>query len=168
MKQWAAVFVLVVMLMSCRDGETLSDFTGNEVVYSLPQASAYPVSGSITFRELKDGTTYALVELGGTDGTAKLPVHLHLGDISLDGAAVAVLLNPVDAATGKSETRFSKLSDETPITYKDLLSIEANIKVHLSDTGPEKNIILAGSNIGSLYGVTLKNGRSGFGVCKSE
>lgn len=168
MKKGALILLLIVVLMSCAERELISEFTGNEITYPLPAASSYPVTGSVTLKERKDGSTLVRVELSGTEGTARLPVHLHMGDISVDGAEVAALLQPVDAMSGLSETNLSLLANEKLITYKDLLTLEANIKVHLSDTGPEKDVILAGGNIGKLFAAEIKNGRVTFGVCKSN
>jgi hypothetical protein len=169
MKNGIAIIVIVVLLMNCQEPEALTEFTGNEITYTLPSASTYPVSGIATIKEKKDGSSMVFVTLSGTDGKAKLPLHLHLGDISAEGAEIAALLNPVDASTGKSETHLFQLADETALTYKDLLRLEANMKIHLSDTGHERDIILTGTNIGALYGKDIANGRTGgFGICKSE
>ena len=104
----------------------------------------------------------------GTDGVVKYPVHLHLGDLSINGADVAALLSPVVGSTGKSETRIDKLADETTITYADLIRLNACIKVHLSDSGAERDIILAAGNIGTAVSKTIAGGRIGVSVCKSE
>ena len=92
----------------------------DETTYALQKSSAYDINGTLTLKERKDGTATVLVELTGTDGVAKYPVHLHLDDLSINGTDVAALLNPVLASTGKSETRIDKLADETSITYADL------------------------------------------------
>ena len=108
-----------------------------------------------------------LVELSGTDGVVKHPVHLHLGDLSINGSDVAALLNPVTGSTGRSETRIDKLTDETYISYTDLIKINACVKIHLSDTGTERNIILAAGNIGTAVSKNAAGGRVGVAVCKS-
>src|SRR5687767_12768343 len=102
----AAFFLFV----ACQDSENISDFTGNETTYVLHQGSEYAVSGTATLKERRDGTTTVLITLAGTDGNAKLPVHVHLGDINQAAAEVAVLLNPVIGKTGISETTISKLA----------------------------------------------------------
>ena len=68
---------------------------------------------------------------------------------------------------GKSETHFVQLANETKLNYTDLIALEASIKVHLSDVGPERDIVLAGGNIGAIASKGF-NGRVGIGVCKSE
>jgi hypothetical protein len=98
----------------------------------------------------------------------KHPVHLHLGTIATEQAAVAALLSPVTASTGKSETLLTKLADDTPVMYKDISNLEACIKVHLSDEGAGRDVILAGGNIGASYVKGLSGGRmAGIAVCGS-
>lgn len=160
---------MVLVLASCQEPEAVSEFTGNEISYELVAASEYNVNGTISFKERVDGFTSVLIDLKGTDGSAKHPVHLHLGTIATPQADVAALLSPVIAATGKSSTILDKLANDTPIKYKDLSALEACVKIHLSDSGPERDIVLAGGNIGASYVNELSNGRSsGFAPCRSN
>lgn len=159
---------LFVALLGCQKSEVVTSFTGNEATYALQPGSSFAVSGTIVFKERKDGQVTAVVQITGTDGDAKLPVHLHLGDISKPGVDVALLLNPVLASTGKSETTFNKLSDESPIDYSKLTSLIACIKIHRGETGPDRDIILAAGNVGAAVTQPASNGRAGVAVCKSE
>lgn len=159
---------VIALAAGCKESEQVSDFTGNETTYALTQASTYKISGSITFRERKDGSTSVQVNLTGTEGDVKYPVHLHLGDITAPSADVAALLSPVYGKTGASNTNLSQLADETKVTYAALIKLNACIKVHLSDTGAERNVILAAGNIGEAAANTPANGRIGISVCKSE
>ena len=161
-------FLCGLAMIACQESESVSDFTGNETTYSLQQASAYEVNGTILFKEKKDGSMVAEVQLSGTDGNLKYPVHLHLGNISTPNAAVALLLSPVAAENGKSETSISKLADDTAVGYKQLIAMEACIKIHLAESGPDRDIILAGGNIGKSSLNEAASGRTGFSVCKSE
>src|SRR5215831_9913671 len=95
--QWLMV---IAVLAGCQKNEVVSDFTGNQATYGLVQASQYAVSGTVTFKERKDGATTVLVQLKGTDGTTQLPVHLHLGDVTSNGAAIAAILTPASGKTG--------------------------------------------------------------------
>ncbi len=155
-------------LLGCQKSEVVTSFTGNEATYALQQGSNFAVSGTIVFKERKDGKVTAVVQITGTDGDSRLPVHLHLGDISKPGVDIALLLNPVSASTGKSETTFNKLSDESPIDYAQLTSLVACIKIHRGDSGPDRDIILAAGNIGAAVTQPASNGRTGVAVCKSE
>lgn len=107
-----------------------------------------------------------MLNLTGTEGQNKYPVHLHLGNLSTPGADVALLLNPLSAETGLSETTFDKLADESAINYAGVLQLDACIKVHLGDVGPDRDVILAAGNIGTAS--TSMGGRAGVAVCKSE
>ncbi len=168
MKKILGLVLCGTIWISCQENETTNEFTGNETVYALQQGSAYTVSGIVTIKERRDGASTVIVSLTGTTGATKLPAHLHLGDISTPGADVAALLSPVDASTGVSETRIAQLADETTVSYADLIAIEACIKIHLADTGPGRDIILAGGNIGESVNKPSGSGRIGIGICKSE
>jgi hypothetical protein len=156
------------VLIACQENEKISvETTGNEMVYPLQKASDYDISGTVTIKEKCNGSSIVVVSLTGTEGDIEHPVHLHLGNISESGSDVAALLNPVIGSTGLSETMLTRLSDETEISYEQLLDLKACIKVHLSATGPDRDIILAGGNIGSAI-TDVAGGRAGVGVCKSE
>ena len=60
------------------------------------------------------------------------------------------------------------MADETTITYAELINLNACIKIHLSDTGVERDIILAAGNIGTAVAKNVAGGRVGVSVCKSE
>lgn len=169
MKKLILGFVTAFFLLGCQENENLNDdYTGNEVVYALQQASAYSVDGTVTFKERTDGTTAVIVTLSGTEGNSEHPVHLHLGNITEPGADVAALLNPVLGKSGISETKLSRLSDETPVTYKELIDLNACVKIHLAASGPDRDIILAGGNVGIAAETDVSTGRSGIGICKSN
>jgi hypothetical protein len=168
MKKLLFLVGLGVILISCQENVSTNEFTGNEVTYDLQSTSQYDISGVVTLKEKINGSTQVLVKLTGTSGESKLPVHLHLGDISTPGADVAALLSPVNAKTGISETVLKQLADESEISYSDLIKLNACVKIHLSDVGPERDIILAGGNIGASMAKSIESGRTGFVPCKSE
>jgi hypothetical protein len=165
MKGILAILVLAAVLGGCKPSEEVSELTGKETTYALQPGSQYQISGIVTFKEKRNGTTLILVDLTGTSGTTKYPVHLHLGDLSTQGASVAALLNPLVGSTGKSETLVSQLADESSATYADLVKLSACIKIHLADSGPQKDIILAAGNVGAASSKSISNGRLGIAVC---
>ena len=170
MKGLCAAIVLSVTVFACQNGDEsslTSDFTGNEATYALQQASLYPISGTVTFKEKKDGSAQIEVKLMGTSGDLVHPVHLHLGNVSVDAAELAATLNPVIGKKGVSVTDLKLLADETPITYEQLKQMDASIKIHLAEAGPEQDIILAAGNIGSAAN-SLTGGRVKIAICKSE
>ncbi|MBN8577665.1 MAG: hypothetical protein J0L66_12040 [Cytophagales bacterium] len=168
MKRVMWIVWMGLITLACQESENTSDFTGNEMTYALRPGSEYEISGTVVFKERRDGTTTIVVNLTGTDGSDRLPVHVHLGDVSQADVEVAVLLNPVDARTGKSETWLTRLANETEVTYAGLLQLEACIKIHLADTGPGRDVVLAAGNIGESFNKSIASGRTAIGVCKSE
>jgi hypothetical protein len=156
------------LLMACQENESISvETTGNEMVYPLQKASDYDISGTVSIKEKCDGSSIVVVSLTGTEGDIEHPVHLHLGNVGEANSDVAALLNPVIGSTGQSETLLKHLSDETQVTYRQLLDLNASIKVHLAAIGPERDIILAAGNIGAAS-ADVAGGRAGVGICKSE
>jgi hypothetical protein len=163
MKKLGELMLLLLIAAGCQKSDVVSEFTGNQTTYDLQQGSQYAVSGTVIFKERKDGRITAVIQLKGTEGDIKHPVHLHL-----PGADVALLMNPVIGNTGRSETTFNALTDESRIDYQKLNALPACIKIHLGDTGPARDIILAGGNIGSSFTNSPAGGRLGISVCKSE
>lgn len=159
--------IALVLFFGCQDNDSsiYTDFTGNETVYGLQAGSVYPISGTAIFQEKKDGSTLITISLSGTEGDVQHPVHLHLGNIGSPDAAVAALLTSVTGSTGKSETTLTMLADETVVTYSELIALGACIKVHLAESGPERDIILAAGNIGSSVNAKASGE---IAVCKSE
>lgn len=159
--------IALVLFFGCQDNDVRvsTDLTGNETVYALHAGSVYPISGTATFKEKKDGSTVVVIDLSGTEGDIQHPVHLHLGNTSSPDADVAALLTSVTGSTGKSETALTMLADETVISYSELISLGACIKIHLADSGPERDIILAAGNIGSSVSARASGE---IAICKSE
>ena len=153
---------------ACQENERISvETTGNEMVYPLQKASDYNISGTVNIKEKCDGSSIVVVSLTGTEGDIEHPVHLHFGNITASGSDVAALLNPVIGSTGQSKTLLKQMADETPITYRQLIDLNASIKVHLAASGPDRDIILAAGNIGAASN-DVSDGRAGVGLCKSE
>lgn len=162
--------VILAVALSCHPmgKDAISDFTGNETTYDLQSGSEHGVTGTISFKEMCNGKIMAAVQLQGTTGNSRFPVHLHRGDLSTPDADIALLLNPVDAATGRSETVICMLADETTLSYDQLASLPASIKIHLGETGEDRNVILAAGNIGASFTKAKPTGRTGIATCKSE
>jgi hypothetical protein len=163
MRRWG---IALLVLLGCEerlDQEAI--FTGNEVVYNLQAGSAYAISGLLTLKEKTDGSTLVSIVLDGTEGDVLHPVHLHMGDLGESDAAIAALLSPVEAKTGKSETMLKQLADESPITYEELVQLSASIKIHLAEAGAGRDVILAGANIGTAISSNA-NARAGIAVCQ--
>jgi len=150
------------------ENDIVSEFTGNETTYDLQSGSTHGVTGTIVFKERRDGQITAQVQLRGTGGTAAHPVHLHLGNLSTPDAEIALLLTPVNASTGRSATLIYRLADESILTYSKLKDLEAAVKIHLGDVGDDRNVILAAGNVGLSFKKANPSGRVGIAACKSE
>jgi hypothetical protein len=166
MKKIAGMVMLAALGIACKPNENTSEFTGNQTVYALQQASQYVVSGTVTFKEKRDGSALVAIDLTGTSGNAKYPVHLHLGDLATQGASVAALLNPLVGSVGKSETTVTQLADETIVIYASLIKLDACVKIHLAESGAGRDIILAAGNVGASVAKSSANGRLGVAVCQ--
>lgn len=164
------LLLATVFFMGCGDDSSsnFDEFTGRETSFDLVQASDFPISGTVTFKEKTDLSLQVTVSLNGTEGNISHPVHLHYGNLSTPDAEIAVLLNDLDAVTGESETTLSVLSDETEFRYDDLLNFEGSVKIHFSATGDGRNIVLAGGNIGIAADKGNPGGRLNITVCKSN
>lgn len=157
----------ILLLLGACENQVIQEevFTGNEVVYNLQPGSSYAISGLLTLKEKTDDSTLISIELEGTEGDVQHPVHLHLGDLGQADAAIAALLNPVEAKTGKSETPLKQLADESILTYSELVQLSVSIKIHLAAAGPGRDVILAGSNIGTAVN-SNSTARLGIAVCQ--
>lgn len=164
MRRWG----FILLLLAACENQVIQEevFTGNEVIYNLQAGSTYAISGLLTLKERTDGSTLISIELDGTEGDVQHPVHLHMGDLGEADAAIAALLTPVAAKTGKSETILTQLADESAISYDELVQLSASIKIHLAEAGPGRDVILAGANIGAAIMSNNSNARVGIAVCQ--
>jgi len=164
------LIVMCGLFAACQPAanDVVSDFTGNETTYDLQSGSTHGVTGTIVFKERKDGQITSNIKLNGTSGTQQHPVHLHLGNLSTPDADIALLLTPVNAATGTSTTLISRLADESILTYAQLKNFEASVKIHLGDVGADRDVILAAGDIGLSFTKANPGGRTGIATCKSE
>ncbi len=132
-----------------------NELTGQSISYDLDERDVPGISGFAHFRERENGTTLVTVELTGTPAEGSHPAHIHENDLVTTGP-VTVGLNPVNGDTGISNTQVEELVNGTAVSYDDLLTIDAYINIHLSDT--DLATIVAQGNIGSNLGVG--NGQS--------
>ena len=144
----AAILVISSCDNSSQNTESPNLLTGNTETYTLYQASDYNIEGEVTFSELKTGFTQININVTPTQKGLLHPVHIHISSIEMNGK-IAVVLNPIDGETGISITELIELEDASTLLYKDLVAMDASLKIHLSSTGPDYKTILVGGNIGS-------------------
>lgn len=146
MRNLAFATVLFIVI-SCSDSE-VGDLTGEELNYTLFSGSEFGYEGDLLIQEKKDGQARITIELSGPEGEAFFPVHLHYNSFTTPDAEVAALLSPVNARNGISITDLDFLSDDSRVTYKDMVSFDGHVKIHLDD-GVNQDVILAFTNIGA-------------------
>lgn len=142
MKNTRKVLIQFIMLISVTalllGGCKKEDSTpARKTTYDLKVKDVLGVSGTATFTETNStSTTIDLVLANVPTGTH--PAYLYMYS-EVEGGAVAVILNPVDA-TGKSSTVVSTM------TYSQLIAYDGYIKVVKSNT--EQGVTLAQGDIG--------------------
>ncbi|MGB3779360.1 MAG: hypothetical protein WA960_13455 [Tunicatimonas sp.] len=142
------ILVVTCLLTACDRSDDASDaFTGRQTAYTMASASEYNIQGTATFREMRGGDLQLTVQLENTVAGGQHPGHLHYGTVDVPGSDMALMLMPVEGATGTSVTTFNQLANGTPFTFDDLMGFDGSIKVHL-DGGVNKDVVLAGANIG--------------------
>jgi hypothetical protein len=134
-------------LASCDDDDDDDDSSQkNEKIYTLDPLSNAGVSGTVTFKKQNDQTTLITVQLAGTQDGDSHPAHIHAGSAG-SGGPVVLGFNPVDGATGRSETVVTKMDDGSAVTYEQLIAFDGHVNVHLSAV--QLDVMIAQGNIGS-------------------
>lgn len=161
--------IFTLTLVSCDNSSQINELpdilTGRSETYTLYQASENNIEGTVTFSELKTGYTQVSLQITPTNKGLLHPVHIHFSAIDKNGA-IAVVLNPVDGETGISITELIELENTNTILYKDLIALDASLKIHLSATQPDYSTILVGGNIGSAQSKENPFGRREIIVCQ--
>lgn len=132
------------------------DVGGNELTettktYTLNEADVSGISGTAEFAKRANGTALLTVTLEGTDAGDVHPSHIHANDVVTGGESI-VDLTAVDGGTGIAMTHIAEFNDGNPLSYNDILTLDAHINVHLS--GTEMSTYIAEGNIGSNEGQT--------------
>ena len=126
--------LIALLMTACGDDDAPMPMpTGMEDNFSLASVNNSGVSGSIKFEEADLGGTIVTIELNGTTSGASHPSHIHFNSAA-EGGDIAISLNPVDGATGMSETYVETLDNGTGITYSELMTFDGYVNVHLSDS----------------------------------
>lgn len=141
--------ILAVALGSCSSiGTDADDLVNRKLEYALYSGSQdWGFDGMVTITENDNGTAGLEIVLEDTEGDRLFPVHLHRGPFGSDGE-VATMLEPVSAGSGRGVTPVVRDNEERAILFDELKVFDGHIKVHLSHSGPGRDITLAYGNIG--------------------
>lgn len=120
--------------------------TGESMTYNLDERAVEGISGTITFKERKNGNTLAEIDLDGTPEGGVHPAHIHMNSAAESGGIV-VSLTDVDGTTGTSFTDIRSTDGGEAYDYTDILTANAYVNVHLSAT--ELGKIVAQGDIGT-------------------
>ena len=135
------------LMAACSEGEE-AVFNARELSYPMVSASAdYNIQGTATFTEQPDGSLQLTLQLENTAGGGQHPGHLHYGTTEVPDSDIALLLSPIEGASGTSTTSFSQLADGTTFDFERLMNFDGSLKVHLDD-GANRDVVLAGANVG--------------------
>jgi len=144
----AIAFAVSLTMVGCDDDDDNDDgpkLTGQSKTYVLSAMSDPTISGTIKFAERSDNATVVTIALNGTTSGNSHPAHIHANS-AVETGDIVIDLNPVDGATGKSETVITKKNDGTSISYSDLLDFDGYANVHKSTT--EMGVLVAQGDIG--------------------
>ncbi len=149
-----ASFILLttILFSACQDDETPDliddevELTGLSKSYDLNEVDDSGIQGVALFEETIDGNTKVTLTLSGTPANGEHPAHIHFNSAAI-GGDIAISLDPVDGATGRSVTIVSETDAEAPISYNQLLGFDGYINVHLSAS--DLATIVAQGDIGS-------------------
>lgn len=131
-----------------------NELTGESYTYELETKDVPAVDGTVTFNQRKDGSTLAEIMLNGTVAGGSHPGHIH-ENAAIEGGGIAVSFNPVEGATGMSQTNIRALDDGTAITYMEILNFDGYVNIH--NSANDLGTLLAQGDIGSneLTGQTI-------------
>lgn len=147
--------VMALFIVSCSNDDDAITVDPNleSKTYQLFELANSGVSGSATFTNQIDGSVLVSLDLNGTPQNGMHPSHIHF-NTAAEGGAIAVSLNPVNGATGTSQTFVTQTDDGMPLDYQSLLDFDGYINIHLSMD--ELATVLAQGDIGQneLTGVS--------------
>ncbi len=141
------LFLASIVFVSCNkdSNDVLAELTGNSKIYQLNEFGISGFSGEAKFEERKDNTTLVTLSVSGVASGESYPAFIYMGSTATSGSLLLLLTN-VSGDNGQSETNVATLNDGTAITYTQLTLVDANIKLHKSDS--DLGTILATADIG--------------------
>ncbi|WP_055448492.1 CHRD domain-containing protein [Lacinutrix mariniflava] len=137
MKTLFKVLILLplVFLSSCRsdDAETDQVTDLESKTYVLTSVEDSGISGTVRFIKNSNFTLSIELNVSGTINNNFHSAFLYRDNAANGGEVVALTLDTVVGETGMSTTVFTKLDDDTTISYEDLLTFDGYIEVKSND-----------------------------------
>ena len=146
-KKSAFLLLFTVGLVSCSsDDDHIDDgFQGKTADYELTEVANSTIEGKMSFQENKDGSTTIDIELEGTDEEKTYTPVIRHGN-SVDGGEVAITLKEVEGSNGSSTTTVSKLDDDTPVTFEQLIALNGHVSIYYIED--ETEVVVAQTDLG--------------------
>lgn len=142
---YIALLLCLILFTNCGNDDAPVVVTQlDSKTYNISQVENSGISGTATFIKNSDFTITVEFDLNGTDPDVTLPAHIHLNTAAETGG-VEISFASINGDTGQSATIFSFTDDGTFITFDQLLTFDAHIAIHESETD---NAIVAISDIG--------------------
>mgnify|MGYP001280604703 CR=1 FL=1 len=143
-KRLLYLFIGLTLVVSCSDDDD-DAFVGEKHTYELNSVAVPSISGTATFIQNEDNSTTVELQLTGTPSGGMHPAHIHF-NTAVEGGGVAVTLGTVSGDSGYSTITFSKLNDDTNVSFDDMIAYDGYINIHLSND--ELSTIVAQGDIG--------------------
>lgn len=119
---------------------------GTTKQYNLLTKDVDGISGTILFEKSVGGFTVATIDLSGTPAGGSHPAHIHANSAA-EGGGILISFNPVDGSTGMSRTIIRTDDAGNPVSFEDILAMDAYVNVHLAAN--QLGTIVAQGDIGS-------------------
>ena len=136
------ILVLSLILFTNCKKDNLDSVVLQETEYQLITLNSSGVTGTVTFTENSDGTTYILIELEGSN-TSEHPAFIRYNSYS-EGGSNAITLK--DCTCQVSETVVNRLDGGTTINYDGLLKFNGHVAILASKTD---DTVVAVADIGT-------------------
>ena len=148
----AFAFCSILVLSSCEtDDDPIPEQF--ETTYAIEEVENSGVFGNITFKKSGEDATIIIIELEGTVAGVNHPANLFNTSPEKEQPAF-LALNPVDGASGRSETVVTILDDGSRTTYEDWVGFDGYVTIQESMENPDANIAIGflGENIPNIPG----------------
>ncbi len=149
MKKLIILLFILPFVFSCNKDKD-DRYTRKSLEYNLFQGSDFNYDGKVVVREMINGNLEINIELRGNKSSEDyfFPTHLHFSSYDGPDSPIAFQLNPINNKDLKSSTVIGTLSNGQDLNFESFKNFDGHIKIHLAESGPDYEVILAVGNIG--------------------